>query len=577
MSNNHVVTGSAVEHKVKKNILLALLPFWNPLIPPLGLACLKAFLEPHNYSVRTIDANIEQPFRSIYDRYFGLLEEIVPETKRGNFHNIGMDVMRNQLMAHLHYKTIEEYQELIQILIRKTFFHETELDQVNLLIQLIEEFYALLETYVLEQLDKYQPDIFGVSVFDGTLPAAMYACRLAKEKYPQMKTVMGGGIFADDLKPGSPNFDHFLEITPYIEKIIVGEGEKLFLKVLEEELYTPQRVYNFKDTEGKSMDIKTAVIPDFSDFQLEFYPHMTTYTSRSCPFMCSFCSETVMWGNFRKKDSKQIVNELTTLYQNHGKQLFLMGDSLLNPVIHDLALEFAKTDLSIYWDGHLRVEKRACSTETTLQWRRGGFYRARMGIESGSQNVLNMMDKKITVEQIKSTLYSLAYAGIKTTTFWVVGHPGETEEDFLETLQLIEENKDNIYEAWSSPFNYYFSGQVNSDTWQKEAERVLRYPAEARDMLIVQSWDLEVDPRRAEIYSRLNRFVQHCNRLGVPTSISTMHDVYLADERWKSLHKNAVPSLLEFQKSDGYLEENKGDKSLLLASGSMDIEGNWNL
>lgn len=324
------------------------------------------------------------------------------------------------------------------------------------------------------------------------------------------------------------------------------------------------------------MNIKTAVIPDFSDFDLEYYPHITTYTSRSCPFMCSFCSETVMWGNFRKKDKKQIVEELTTLYRNYGKQLFLMGDSLLNPVITEMAQEFAETDLSIYWDGHLRVEKKACSVENTMLWRRGGFYRARMGIESGSQRVLDLMDKKITVNQIKDTLSSLAFAGIKTTTFWVVGFPGETEEDFVETLRLIEENRDNIYEAWSSPFNYYYSGQVNSEAWQQEGERVLRYPAEMKELLIVQSWDLEVSPNREEIYSRLNRFVQHCVSLGIPTSISSLHDVHLADERWKGLHKNAVPSLLEFQKNNDYLKENKLVKSLLLARADDEPDGDWN-
>lgn len=86
----------------------------------------------------------------------------------------------------------------------------------------------MLEDYVLDLLDRCKPDVFGVSVFDGTLPAAMFAFELAKRKYPQIKTVMGGGVFADDLKPGSPNFEYFLQLTPYIDKIIVGEGEGLF-------------------------------------------------------------------------------------------------------------------------------------------------------------------------------------------------------------------------------------------------------------------------------------------------------------------------------------------------------------
>ena len=76
-----------------------------------------------------------------------------------------------------------------------------------------------------------------------------------------------------------------------------------------------------------------------------------------------------------------------------------------------------------------------------------------------------LISTKITTEQIKSAVASLAKAGIKTTTYWIAGYPGETEEDFQQTLDLIEEMKNDIYEAEANPFWYYLNALVKSDEW----------------------------------------------------------------------------------------------------------------
>ncbi|MCP4147399.1 MAG: radical SAM protein, partial [bacterium] len=187
-------------------------------------------------------------------------------------------------------------------------------------------------------------------------------------------------------------------------------------------------------------------------------------------------------------------------------------------------------------------------------WRRGGFYRARIGVESGSQKVLDLMEKNITVDQIKSTVSSLAYAGIKTTAYIVVGHPGETEEDFQQTLTLMEELKDDIWEAECNPFTYFFSGQLKSAEWA--AKRALLYPQWAKEMLITQTWYVNSEPTREAMYDRVARFVSHCRKLGISLPWS-LKDVDNSDQRWKRLHKNAVPPLLELINKERYIDECK--------------------
>jgi radical SAM superfamily enzyme YgiQ (UPF0313 family) len=267
-----------------------------------------------------------------------------------------------------------------------------------------------------------------------------------------------------------------------------------------------------------------------------------------------------------------VVDELMILYKKYHYQLFLMSDSLLNPLISDLANDLIQSPISIYWDGYLRLDKHVCDNENTLLWRRGGFYRARIGVESGSQRVLSLMNKKITVKQIKTALSTLAYAGIKTTTYWIIGYPGETEADFQQTLELIEEVKDDIYEAEGNAFWFYLLGQEKSNFFGKSI--TLLYPEAVNEMLMIRTWLVDGEPSREEIYARLRRFVTHCDGLGIPNPYS-LQEIYKADERWKRLHKNAVPSLVAFRNKTNNINESKEIKHLFMPTNVLPDDGDF--
>jgi radical SAM superfamily enzyme YgiQ (UPF0313 family) len=558
-----------------KRILLGLLPFWDPQIPPLGIACLKSYLQKKGFAVRGVDSNLEGEFRELHDAYFAVLRKQIPKERAGNLFNIGNQVMRNHMMAHLNKTDQRRYLELLDILIVNTFFFHLEIPVLMELDDIIGEFYSRLETYLLDLLREEQPAVLGLTVYGDTLPASVFAFRLAKRRFPGIETVMGGGIFSDQLAQGSPNLEYFVRREgKYIDKIIVGEGELLMGRYLMGDLNNGQKVVGLRDIGNITMDVDTAEIPDFSDFDLRFYPYLAHYAARSCPFQCTFCSETVNWGKYRKKEINRSVAEFIELYRRHSYQVFLMTDSTLNPIVSHLAREFIDSGVSIYWDGFLRADRHVCDPGNTLLWRRGGFYRAKLGLESGSQRVLDLMNKKITLRQSEAALASLAYAGIKTTTFWLFGHPGETEEDFQQTLDFVEANKDNIYEADCNAFNYFLSGQVNSDEWIKDESIKLLYPEWATEMLVSQTWVLDKPPLREESYNRLNRFIEHCARLGVPNPYS-LNDVFQADERWRCLHQNAVPALVDLKDRDLYVDESRAIGELSFAAGEDVDDDQW--
>lgn len=557
----------------QEKILLLMLPFWTPLVPPQGICHLKNFLQHHGYIIKTKDANIENDFTELYNYYFGVLRKYIPENKQGNFFNIGHDVMRNHLIAHIHQGNKADYIELVKLLIYNTFYIHFDNRQVDELNCIWDQFYNRLEKYILSLLEEEKPGVLGISVLRDTIGPSLFAFRVAKEKYPSIMTVMGGSLFSDHLRIDNPNFDYFLERTPYIDKIIIGEGQNLFLKLLNGELPESRKIFTLKDIDGETLGFSFLNFPDMTDFNVtEYYPYLSASASASCPHQCSFCNVAAFYGKYREKDPRQTVEEMTRLYKTYKNQLFFMNDALLNGIASPLAEEFLKADVALYWDGYLRVDDAVSTIENTILWRRGGMYRVRLGVESGSQHVLDLIDKKISPNQTKEALASLANAGIKTTAYWVIGHPGETEEDFCQTLQLLEETKNNIYQAECNPFIFGFSGQSNSHEWA--TKRKLLYPTEAKKTLILQTWIVDSPPSREETYKRVNRFVIRCKELGIPNPYS-LNDIYQADIRWKNLHKNAVPCLVDFKSRGAYIDECRSIKQVSLLHAKLQDTGDF--
>jgi radical SAM superfamily enzyme YgiQ (UPF0313 family) len=559
----------------KKKILLALMPFWTPLIPPQGICRIKGYLQAHGYTVKTVDANLEGPIKNLYDNYFNTLKEFVPLDSQGNFYNIVNDVWREHMMAHINYWDEGEYIKLVKILIYRVFYIEVNDRQVHRLNRLVDAFYAGLENYLLDLLAREKPGLLGISAYRDTLPATLFAFRLTREKYPHIKTIMGGGIFSIQLTPGSPNLEFFMEKTKdYIDKIVIGPGERVLLKFLQGGVPDKQRLLTPKDIGGKPSGFSPIDMWDYSDFDLRGYRYLAAQGSVSCPNRCSFCNVANFYGEYREKAPQILVEEMIKLYKKYGRQLFHMLDALLNPIITEMAGEFIKSGTALYWDGYFRVDESACDIETVFLWRRAGFYRARIGVESGSQRVLDSMGKNITVDRVKKNIANLAECGIKTTVYVVIGHPGETGDDFRQTLDLVEELKNDIWEAECNPFTYFYTGQSGNDNDKWAGRRILLYPESAKDMLLYQTWIVNGSPPREEMYRRVNRFVRHCKRLGISLPWS-LFDVNKSDNRWKRLHKNAVPSVLELSRKDIYIDECRDVKPYLPAQDTWEDDGEF--
>ncbi|MCP4155360.1 MAG: hypothetical protein GY757_46975, partial [bacterium] len=161
-------------NKTEDKILLLFLPIWPPQIPPLGIACLKGYLQPHGYTVKIGDANTAESLSGTDGKYFEILTEIVPPEKRGNFYNVGREVLHNHLMALTRRKDEQTYRELVKQLIAKTFYIEAAEEEIQRLHTELETFFNNLEHYIQQRLEEEKPALLGLSVNRGNLAASLF-------------------------------------------------------------------------------------------------------------------------------------------------------------------------------------------------------------------------------------------------------------------------------------------------------------------------------------------------------------------------------------------------------------------
>jgi radical SAM superfamily enzyme YgiQ (UPF0313 family) len=513
-------------------IMLMKPPFFTPWTPPLGIAILKSHLQAHNFKVTCVDYNTDPRLWNTHHEYFTALQAIENVSLNDGYSRLWW-VLNAHLLA---YANGADRAKITMVLDRIIPLFGIQHNQQTLaaLHGIVETYFQRLRQFT-DQYDFSGFSYVGTSTYTTSLASSLFILKHIKEKNPRIKCIMGGGVFADDLALGSDNLQTLIDEYPYVDHMILGEGEQLLLALLQGDL-AHKRVISISDLENATLNMKDVPSPDFSDFEMDHYFHLTIEGARSCPFQCSFCSETIQWGDYRKKPMDRFASQVISLAENYNNNAFFFGDSLMNPYIVQFARELIKQNGQVLYDGYLRADKPVARRDWVQEWARSGLYRVRMGIESAARNVLDAMDKMTTPEVIADAIKTLASEGIRTTTYWIAGFPNETEDDHRETMEFIREHHVDIYEMEAHPYYYYPYGQIGSRLYQCFS----LYPEEVTDVIRFKLWEIEnANPSREERYRRVSQMSKLASDLGIP-NIYTMADRYAAEDRWLRDHPKAI-------------------------------------
>ena len=279
-------------------------------------------------------------------------------------------------------------------------------------------------------IDQFQPDYIGVYVNS--------VC------YSEFRKMMGEIETDAEIMLGGPHINAMPETVMDIgDYIVVGEGEHATLNILQN-----KSVHGIIRT-PLIEDLNTLPMPAWDLF--EGIPYNTTAsfidnkkiwamnTSRGCPFKCQFCSTNVTFGRrYRCLNSENVLKQVDYLIENQGIQgVYFREDNFVVDKQRAIDISTGLIERGLDWVCESRIDSLDEDFVKTLSRNNcRGLY---IGLESGSQRVLDLMKKEITVDLIRERVPMIHKHGIPIMASWVYGIPGETDEERMMTWKLDQE------------------------------------------------------------------------------------------------------------------------------------------
>jgi len=310
---------------------------------------------------------------------------------------------------------------------------------------------------------KSQADIIGISnMFTSLVPDSMRVARLAKEVNPECLVVMGGAH-------ATKAYDSVL-MDNNIDMVVLGEGEETFLEIAQK-FYKKENLYEIDGTATKINDkikcnpprnpirnLDELPFPARHLLPMELYfkdqskttfgfamrlPVAVMITSRGCPYNCIFCSTSKVWGKWRPRGIKNVVDEIEVLVKEYGvKEIAFEDDNFIvdKKRVIDICDEILTRKISIRWTVPAGLSTWIIDKITLLKMKKAGCYRVCFPIESGSKETLKFIGKPVNLKKAKQIISFSNRIGLWTIGNFIFGFPDEKPESVNKTLEFAQQS-----------------------------------------------------------------------------------------------------------------------------------------
>jgi hypothetical protein len=301
----------------------------------------------------------------------------------------------------------------------------------------VHHLYEPLFKKVIEEIVEYNPELIGFTQYYINQEATDWMVQEIKKLLPNVVVAAGGSNIQNGWHEPKPFYDY----------VVNGEGEEVILQILDE-VETgrkPNEVKLIKQPEEQRLSINDLPLPDYAtiDFNLYDIPNgVNSELSRGCIAKCTFCEETHFY-KYKQRTSADALREIEYLYHEKGTDVIWFIDSLVNGSLKELR-SFCKgvveKGLKIKWTGYCRCDGRM-DLEYYKDLAASGCIMLNYGIESGSQRVLDAMNKGVTIEEMEQNFRDGKTVGIWAATNWIIGFPAEKHIDFDHTMTFLWRNR----------------------------------------------------------------------------------------------------------------------------------------
>jgi anaerobic magnesium-protoporphyrin IX monomethyl ester cyclase len=313
-----------------------------------------------------------------------------------------------------------------------------------------------------EKLLTARPDIIGIYT---NLMTKLNVLRLIKfireEKSSQhTRIVLGGPEVRNHAK-------HFLEYGA--DAIVIGEGEETMLEIVQRDCAVAAlpgiKGVAWKNAQGEMVvneerqllkTIDQLPFPGREKVDLRFYfdawkkahgqSTISLSTMRGCPYTCKWCSRAVYGLSYRRRSAKLVADEIESLQQNYSFDAIWFVDDVFT-ISHKWLKEFrdeiVSRGIKVRYEIITRADRMNEDViELLLQ---SGCFRVWIGAESGSQKIIDAMDRRVDVRQVREMIRLSRKKGLQAGTFIMLGYPGETQDDIRETIRHLTDSDPDFY------------------------------------------------------------------------------------------------------------------------------------
>lgn len=309
------------------------------------------------------------------------------------------------------------------------------------------------DSFLKEEIRREDPTFVGITF---TTPLYSEAKRLGgiiKEIKPDT-TLIAGGAHAT-------TFPKEIVESSAFDMVAVGEADFIMRDLLVTENRKNIKGLVFKEN-GKIIDTGRAEyldnldnlpLPAWELYDLKKYNRISLSnresppgyleTSRGCPWGCVFCNKNIQGRKFRPKGVKRVVDEIEHMLTMGFKEINILDDTFSTDINRAKAIcdEVINRSLKFPWHPLNGIRVDRVDKELFIKMKKSGCYKVSFGIESGNQNVLDAIDKRINLQQVRDAVRWAREVGFETFGYFMIALPGDTEETIEDTIRFAKELK----------------------------------------------------------------------------------------------------------------------------------------
>jgi len=290
------------------------------------------------------------------------------------------------------------------------------------------------------------PEYVGITSSTPTISSALIVSKIAKNIFSGVKIVLGGvhpSVIPDNvLKEESIDF------------IVRGEGEETFRELIAG--VNRKKITGLSYKEDKNIihnptravisDINTLPFPAYHLLPMEKYfpargsykklPAVGMLTTRGCPGRCTFCLGSYLGQQIRNRSAGKIFEEMFLLQNKYGIKEISFYDDVFTAKkenVRNLCKKIINEKMNVSWSCFARVD--FVDEELLRAMKDAGCHQIMYGIESGDEQILKNIHKKISLEKVKEMVGISKKTGMDVRAAFMLGNPGETKETMRETIE----------------------------------------------------------------------------------------------------------------------------------------------